>query len=61
LTHLADRAAVTRSHFWGVLGGQSSPTVQWLVQVAGALGIDAGDLIAREEPADLPPRSTRRR
>jgi transcriptional regulator with XRE-family HTH domain len=46
VTHLPDRAGVGRSHFWGVMGGRSSPTLAWLARVAAALDVDAADLVA---------------
>jgi transcriptional regulator with XRE-family HTH domain len=45
VTHLPDRAGVGRSHFWGVMGGRSSPTLEWLARVAAALEVDVGDLV----------------
>ncbi len=47
LSHLPDRAGVARSHFWDVLAGRKSPTLQWLARVAEALGVDVEDLLAR--------------
>ena len=47
ITHLPDRAAVTRSHFWAVLRGQRSPTLKWIAKIAKALDIDAADLLKR--------------
>ncbi len=50
LSHVADRAGVSRSHFWDVLAGRKSPTLKWLVAVAEALEVDAGDLLASTPP-----------
>ena len=47
LSHLPDRAAVARSHFWNVLAGKKSPTLKWLGRIAGALDVDAGELLKR--------------
>jgi transcriptional regulator with XRE-family HTH domain len=47
LTHLPDRAGVTRSHFWAVLGGKKSPTLRWLERVADALDVDVSDFVVR--------------
>ncbi len=47
LSHLADHAGVTRSHFWNVLAGKKSPTLQWLGKIAKALGVDVEDLVVR--------------
>lgn len=49
VTHLADHAAVSRSHFWEVLGGRTSPTLLWLSKVARALGVDAEELVTRSK------------
>src|SRR6185436_19849400 len=53
VTHLPDRAAVGRSHFWEVMAGRSSPTLEWLGRIAAALEVDAGELLAapRAKPA----------
>jgi transcriptional regulator with XRE-family HTH domain len=40
VTHLPDRAGVSRSHFWDVMAARRSPTVEWLEAVAGALEVD---------------------
>lgn len=51
VSHLPDRAAVARSHFFDVLAGRKSPTLAWLGRVAEALEVDAGELFAkRREP-----------
>jgi transcriptional regulator with XRE-family HTH domain len=45
LTHIPDRAGVSRSQFWDVLAGNKSPTLRWLGKVADALGVDAALLL----------------
>ncbi len=40
MSHLADRAGVTRSHLWNVMAGRASPTVQWLAKIAAVLDVD---------------------
>lgn len=45
LSHLPDRAAVARSHFWDVMAGRKSPTLHWLERIAQALEVDVGDLL----------------
>jgi len=45
VTHLPDRAGVSRSHFWEVMACRKSPTLSWLKKVADALDADAGDLL----------------
>ena len=52
VTHLPDRAAVSRSHFWDVMAGRKSPTLVWLGKVALALEIDAGELIGKNKARD---------
>ncbi len=47
VTHLPDRAGVSRTHFWDVLAGRASPTLQWLERVAAALEADVADLVGR--------------
>jgi DNA-binding phage protein len=47
LTHLPDRAGVTRSHFWAVLAGKKSPTLRWLQHVAKALDVDVSELVVQ--------------
>jgi len=47
ITHLPDRAGVSRSTMFGVLKGDVSPTVRWLKQLADALDCDVADLVAK--------------
>lgn len=49
LSHLPDRAGVTRSHFWNVMAGKKSPTLQWLGKLAKALDVDVEDLVTRKD------------
>jgi transcriptional regulator with XRE-family HTH domain len=44
LSILADRAGVARGHFFAVLAGRSSPTVEWLVKIATVLEVDIQEL-----------------
>jgi len=46
LSHVADRAGVTRSYFWRVLANRSSPTLAWLEKIGAVLGVDPGLLVA---------------
>lgn len=48
LTHLPDHAGVSKAHFFEVIAGRKSPTVQWLARLAEALGVDIVDLLAPE-------------
>jgi transcriptional regulator with XRE-family HTH domain len=45
VSHLPDRAGVSRSHFWEVVGGRKSPTLKWLGKVAKALEVDPSALV----------------
>ncbi|HZS40851.1 MAG TPA: helix-turn-helix transcriptional regulator [Polyangia bacterium] len=47
LTHLADRAGVSRANLWTVLNGGNSPTLKWMAKVADALDCDAAELVAK--------------
>lgn len=47
LSHVPDRAGVSRSHFWDVLRGDKSPTLKWLERVATVLESDVEDLVKR--------------
>lgn len=51
LSHLPDRAAVSRSHFWDVMAGRKSPTLYWLGRIADALGADPAELLERKASA----------
>jgi hypothetical protein len=44
-SHLPDRAGLGTTHFWAVVRGRSSPTLRWLVAIAGALDVDVVDLL----------------
>ena len=57
LSHLPDRAAIARSHFWNVMAGKKSPTLRWLGKVASALDVDAEELLARRPGARGVPRA----
>ncbi len=50
VTHLPDRAGVSRSHFFNVMGGRKSPTLRWIGLIADALEVDAADLIPKRRP-----------
>jgi len=48
LTQLIALANVSPSHFWGVMNGGKSPTIEWLQQIAVSLGVDIEDLCRRQ-------------
>ncbi|HVE86657.1 MAG TPA: helix-turn-helix transcriptional regulator [Myxococcales bacterium] len=60
LTHVADRAGVSRSHFWDVLAGRKSPTLSWLAKVAAVLGREPKDLLSGDPPVPAPSRKVQR-
>ena len=45
LNQLSDRAGVSRAQLYAVLGGKSSPSLEWLCKVADALGVHPSALI----------------
>lgn len=45
LSHVADRAAVSRTNVFDVLAGRKSPTLSFLKKVADALGVDTSELV----------------
>ncbi len=49
LTHLADRAGVSRAHMWSILYGEKAATIDWLAKVASELEVDPAELLARPE------------
>lgn len=55
MSHLADRAAISRSSLWEVTNGRASPTLDWVQRIAEALEVDPLDLL-QGEPARLPRR-----
>jgi transcriptional regulator with XRE-family HTH domain len=62
VSHLPDRAGVSRSHFWEVMAGHKSPTLKWLGKIAASLEVDASVLLQlRDAPAPPAGVGTRRR
>lgn len=55
LTHLADRADVSRAHLWTVLNGESAASLDFLAKVAKALGVDPDELVRRYRAPSRPP------
>ncbi len=54
LSYIADLAGVARSHFWEVIAGRRSPTLQWVERVASALDLDATSLFSPLPLANAP-------
>ena len=50
VTHLPDRSDVSRSHFFDVMAGKKSPTLEWLAKIASALDVDPGELFTKSKP-----------
>jgi transcriptional regulator with XRE-family HTH domain len=48
LTHLADRAGVSRKQLWNVLNRDASPTLAWLSKIAAVLEVSILDLLRNE-------------
>jgi len=42
---VADEAGVSRSHLWGILRGEKSPTGDVLAKLAGAMDVDPSVLV----------------
>ena len=49
LTYLADFSGRSRSHFWDVMAGRKSPTLKWLVSIAGALEVEVWELLVKDD------------
>lgn len=47
VTHLADRAGVSRAEVFNILKGDRSPTLRWLEAIALALEVDIQELLRR--------------
>jgi hypothetical protein len=47
VSHLPDRAGVSRSHFWEVMARRKSPTPKWLGKIASTLDVDASVFLTR--------------
>ena len=60
VTHLPDRAGVSRSHFWEVMAGNRSPTLKWLGKIAASLEVDAS-LLLQSRGATAPSPAAKRR
>lgn len=56
-SHLPDHAAVGRTHFWAVTQLRSTPSLEWLCDIAKALDADVADLLSAA--ADETPRPRR--
>lgn len=57
LTHLPDRAGVSRAHFWKFMNGSHSASLRWLGKIARALEVTTDELL---RPQEHPPGSKRR-
>jgi transcriptional regulator with XRE-family HTH domain len=53
VSHLPDRAGVGAGHFWRVMNGSASPSLQWLERIAAALDVEVADLVAPVEAEDV--------
>jgi transcriptional regulator with XRE-family HTH domain len=66
LSHVPDRAGVSRSHFWDVMQGRKSPTLEWVERISASLELDPAELlgppvteIARPSRGSRGPRGSR--
>ncbi len=46
LSHVPDRSGLGRSHFFDVLAGRASPTLDWVAKIASVFEIDPVELLA---------------
>jgi len=46
ITHIPDRCGVGRSHFFEVMAGRASPTLEWVTKIAVVFEVDPGELLA---------------
>ena len=44
-SHLPHRAGVGQTHFWAIVKGDSSPTLNWICSIADALDVDVVELL----------------
>ena len=51
LSHIADRADVSRSVMWELLGGKMSPTLDLVQRLAEVLEVDPIELLTARAPA----------
>jgi transcriptional regulator with XRE-family HTH domain len=56
IVRLADRAKVSRGYIWSVLRGQKAATIDYVAQIAEALGYDPGVLLASKPITRRTPR-----
>ncbi|MBM4380474.1 MAG: helix-turn-helix transcriptional regulator [Deltaproteobacteria bacterium] len=68
LSHVPDRAGVSRSHFRAVMQGRKSPTLDWVERISASLELDPVALlnqpvteVARPARGTRAPRGTRRK
>ncbi len=45
LSHVPDRAGLSRTYFWDILAGRKAPTFPWLEAISRVLEIDPVDLM----------------
>lgn len=56
IVRLADRAEVSRGYIWSVLRGKKAATIDYVAQLADALGYDPGVLLANKPITRRTPR-----
>lgn len=56
IVRLADQAKVSRGYIWSVLRGKKAATIDYVAQLADALGYDPGALLASKPITRRTPR-----
>ena len=59
LSHVADRAGISRSYLWAILNGKSSATLDMVERLAAAMDVEAGALLREETAPRMPNPKTR--
>jgi transcriptional regulator with XRE-family HTH domain len=59
LSHLADRAGVSRKQLWNVLCRRKSPTLAWLSKIAAALDVEVIEFLRDTDTASGRTQKTR--
>lgn len=55
LSHVPDRSGLGRSHFFDVLAGRASPTLDWVAKIASVFEIDPVELFEPTARNNAPP------
>lgn len=55
ITHIPDRCGLGRSHFFEVMAGRASPTLEWVTKIAVVFEVDPGELLVEGDSEVLSP------